>query len=409
MAKPKEQYKKQDNEMSTWFSDADSSYPTINLNQFKYSDGSTIAGITKICPWQRERDDIAEFYNDGTVDSFKPVYAGDSPKFTEWVKVDTAGTYKLYVKDNKLLLSNKKTTNAVDFRDGVIPNRMVLFLQAGGGGGGSSSDVFAAGWCIGGANGGAGGSGAAFAVVLNTELLKVSESNYFEIKVGAGGKGGNWFGHSSQGAIVLGNGAAYGDSGAAGESSILTFGDSKNKTETELIVATGGGAGGRASGYNTGGPGGGGNVTKKTGSGTYWWPLPCTQGSTLHQSCWLNGASGGTYQHAGGSTAAYVARITDNSNYYSRSGMYFTLGNKSGGAAGQGEAPGGGASWFANGGAGGGAASYGNHGSLGSGGGGGRFTYAGHFIGIFVIGMAIVSLAIQGGGNGGDGCLRLYY
>ena len=263
MAKPVNEYKKEDKDMSAWFS-YESSFPNINLKNFKYSDKSNIAGILKTDVWQREREDIAQFYNDGEVTSFKPVYAGDSPKFADWAKIDKSGTYTLKVQDNKLVLSSTKTTAAVDFRDGVVPNRMILVLQAAGGGGGASSNVFAAHWCIGGGNGGAGGSGACFAVVLNTEKLKENSSNYYTIKIGSGGAGG--FGDSAGGYIELltGSGAIYGGVGADGGSSSLSF------NGTELIVASGGGGGGRASGYNTGGPGGGGSITKSDGSGTYW-------------------------------------------------------------------------------------------------------------------------------------------
>lgn len=139
-----------------------------------------------------------------------------------------------------------------------------------------------------------------------------------------------------------------------------------------MFEVTGGGAGKSTTGYGAGSPGSGGTFNVITGQNIYWWPAPCLFDGTFSSSCWLNGASGGTYKHSGGDTASVDIKATSNSNYYSKYQMYIKIGNKKGGKAGNGESPGGGASYFASGGDGGSTAEKGKNGSKGSGGGGGR-------------------------------------
>ena len=79
---------------------------------------------------------------------------------------------------------------ASDFREGVIPDCVLVILTAGGGSGGGSSAVFAgAGEMvqIGGNDGGGGGAGSTAAFVLNLTPLKEDSGCIYRFYVGHGG------------------------------------------------------------------------------------------------------------------------------------------------------------------------------------------------------------------------------
>jgi hypothetical protein len=103
------------------------------------------------------------------------------------------GTYYLKIENNTFIVKDSSNellkVSASNFENGVIPNRMIIFLQGGGGGGGGSSNVFLFTICTGGADGEGGGAGGFAALVIDTEILKESSNNYYEVKVGEGGKG----------------------------------------------------------------------------------------------------------------------------------------------------------------------------------------------------------------------------
>jgi tRNA U34 2-thiouridine synthase MnmA/TrmU len=84
--------------------------------------------------------------------------------------------------------------------------------------------------------------------------------------------------------------------------------------------------------------------------------MPYTSGNKKQDSCFFTGANGGGHGQAGINTKQILIRAISDKNYYSNNGMYFTIGNTTGGSIGEGNVSkscGGGASFLAAGGNGG--------------------------------------------------------
>ena len=160
---------------------------------------------------------LGEFKDNDHTGSF--VKAGCFPQFKKRLGNTSygPGIYTLNISSNKLTLKEGSTEKfalrARNFKDGVLPDRLFVLMQAGGGGGGSASGgsyiVIVPVPAVG-SDGGSGASGAYFAIVINTALLKASSSNSYTFVVGGGGSGGT---HSWSGTVYPGgSGGAGGDS-----------------------------------------------------------------------------------------------------------------------------------------------------------------------------------------------------
>lgn len=124
----------------------------------------------------------------------------------------------LAIENNKLIIkAGSKTIWQMapsEFKDGVLPKRLIVLLQGGGGGGMASGSTLA----------GAGGGGGGFAaIILNTEKIIAANTCYI-LKAGSGGNGGTGL-----------NGA-----GKNGTFSRILFGFTNNSTNLILVAANGG-------------------------------------------------------------------------------------------------------------------------------------------------------------------------
>lgn len=310
------------------------------------------------------------------------VARGSYPQFKSLLYQSTAsGSFNIYIEDNKLKIGHREF-NATDFKDGIVPDRLIVILSGAGGGGGSNGGGFPLGFPVLGADGGSGGSGACVCVVLNTALLKESADNKFSITVGSGGSGGVTFINQDTYSWGWGN-------GSYGGSSTIKF------NNTILVTAYGGGGGSGAPSGSTTQPNGGsaGTVEINTNPGTYYWWLKTSSGGNAY----FNGKAG---KKGGGgdgnSTSESTILCATNTGYTSAAGNYFKIGNYSGGGHSTNSA-GGAASYFGNGGRGGydagGGSGEGGAGGIGAGGGGARYyAYVAYW-----------------GGPGGNGCVYIYY
>lgn len=402
----------------------DESFPMVDLSKYTHPDG-TLKGITKTEPWQISADEsnenVTKYYKQtGFTDDltkFKPVLTGSSPKFKKCIEKG-AGSYTIkYNREKDALIVGPTTVKASDFPENKVPDRMIMTLQGAGGGGGGTCNVYIVFFAAGGGNGGGGGAGGFCAVVLNIKKLKDIEGSKYRIIVGKGGQGSPSLTTKSgkDGDFMLfGNGTMRAPDAEDGEDSRLDFVDADGKSTT-LITIQGGKRGETPYGYDSGNGGKGGTVNANAGENDYWWDLPCTSGNKKQDNCFFTGGSGGSYDQNGENTTEKQIRAISDKNYYSKLDMYITIGNKASGVNGEGNASrsgGGGASYLAAGGNGGAPEIKGSDdigrsgisGKDGSGGGGGLLTFGG----VSVTGMAALA-SLRGGGNGGDGKLRLYY
>ena len=176
------------------------------------------------------------------------------------------------------------------FRNGLIPNRLIMLASAGGGGGYNSSS---------GSYGG-GGAGAWCAVVINTYWLKEDTSRFYTIDLGS----------------KVNAGAGTGSHGS--DLSMYTY-------NGNYLFTLGGGKG--ATGTSSGASGG--TFTERSYKGTYWWPLyNGSNAALLNSSNFAGQASGSTGSSTiYVSTSYYCATIARTS--YSRSRTYNYCGGAS--------------------------------------------------------------------------------
>lgn len=155
---------------------------------------------------------------------FKPQFTGDT---SIYFSGNSTPSHTLIVRREATTISFGSTSfNASYFKDRVLPNRLILWLQGGGGGGGGDF--------------GAGGGGGGFLYII----LDTSRTNgQFEITTGSGGAGGA--GGGVFGGMTAGN--------AGGTSSVLWKPDSGSP----LVIANAFGGGGGAAQGGAGGTGGG--------------------------------------------------------------------------------------------------------------------------------------------------------
>lgn len=185
-----------------------------------------------------------------------------------------------------------KTYRAIDFKDHILPRRLIIIMQGGGGGGGGA-------WGDNSRNGGGGGSGGFFACVINTEILWQSSKNYYRFYIGG-------LGAQGQGAAEQSgrNGQAGGDS-----KMVVTLKNgglvADSTTTTTLLIAGGGGGGGK---QNTAGKAG--IVTNSNGTslsdldnsstwgyGTLFWWLPYSNYRSFeHGLAGIKGTPGSTHR-----------------------------------------------------------------------------------------------------------------
>ncbi|HBR15402.1 MAG TPA: hypothetical protein DD723_07660 [Candidatus Omnitrophica bacterium] len=170
----------------------------------------------------------------------------------------------------------------------------VTSIGGGGGGGGGGSGGFE--------NGG-GGGGAAGGQVINLAPVTVTPKTTYTITVGSGGSGGN------------GGVGPYNQPGSNGQAG----GDTSFGT---LLVACGGGGGGKAPGQNSGGPGGAKSTCNGSGvSGE--WGIAGGQANNLNSGKGgkggnANNATGGSGGSAGSSPPECAS--ANNTYYYGKGG-----------------------------------------------------------------------------------------
>lgn len=268
--------------------------------------------------------------------------------------------------DDGAYTESKTIYSKEDSSKPILPSWIAFELQAGGGGGGGTDS--------GDSRNGSGGGGGGYI----SGLLKLNFSAYpkYEIQIGAGGSGGS--GESGK------------NSGTSGGGSYI-YGVNSNGAKT-LLVAANGGAGGFSNNDNWSGktPAAGGSA--RVADSNY-----------IKNATIIAGGNGGQTNAIGTCSGANVAAqkiyYLDSgfSQYYSNSYFYKTTTAQTGGAAGSSShSGGGGASALGPGAAGGGTDSDGNSptSGYGGGGGGGRWSFWG---------------TDHKGGDGKNGCCKLYY
>ena len=281
------------------------------------------------------------------------------------------------------------TFTASDFRDGVVPEVLYFILQGGGGGGGGTTQS---------SNGGGGGAGAIFGSLVNLYYCNGEEIHF---SVGGGGTGGYKaeVNSSEQG------------KGTAGERTNITYYLS-DEIIKELYPSTSASSwyGGtlHAGGGNPGRDAGVAGASSSRGTGgtaDYTYPS-YNNTSTRNTDAYIttnsgSGGNGGNEASSGSSPSFVTFKTTKTTCTARTSGTYhnnITPNVYSGGTAGDGRSGGGGGSHFGTGGnggvsAGGQSKNHGSAGGLGAGGGGARY-YFGRY---------------NRGGNGGSGCILIFY
>lgn len=321
-------------------------------------------------------------------------------KWLPFFSISTSTTASFYRTDDAVTITLNYSTpmtytfDASDFRDGVVPEVFYFILQgAGGGGGGTTAS----------SNGGGGGAGAIMGVLVNTRY-----SYELELGVGKGGTGG----YKTEVASEQGKGLAGGRTYLFYDVDVDNLPEEAQDYGDEVYwydgqaIAYGGGAGrdaGRSSATTCGGAG-----------GSTYYNLPFYEDSTSYadleefvtDSSFLTyhssvGGAGGNETKTGGGAPVVTFRTTKTACTTRTSGTYHN--NiipkvNIGGTSGDSRSGGGAASHFSAGGNGGITSStqsnnYGKAGGIGAGGGGARY-YLGRY---------------NKGGNGGDGCILIFY
>lgn len=264
-----------------------------------------------------------------------------------------------YTKALDAIMSKEDTSKA------IIPSWIIFELQAGGGGGGGTNS--------GNSRNGSGGGGGGYI----SGLLKLNFSVYpkYEIQIGSGGTGG-----------VGSNSNTSGSDG--GGSYIYGVNSSGAKT---LLVAAYGGKGGFSNNDKWDGktPAAGGSAEVRDSN--YVKNATIIMGGKGGQTNAIGTCSG---ENVASQKILYIS--SDFPQHYGNSYFYKNTTAQSGGSAGSSShSGGGGASALGPGGAGGGTRSDGNAptSGFGGGGGGGRWTVG----------------TPKNGGNGKNGCCKLYY
>lgn len=317
---------------------------------------------------------------------------GSYPQFTKCLAKSTdygLGNYTLKIVSNKLEVACPNGTvyfEADEFKDGIIPDRLLVVMSGAGGGGGANSGGLAGMiFPIAGADGGGGGSGAFVCAVINTRKLKESASNYFKIWVGSGGERG--YPKVDSAHTQTGGGSAWWDglSGSSGGATTIYI----NNTQ---LVSAGGGGGGSGAGTHgnitTASGGAAGTVTKHKNPGEDYWIVSSESGK-----------KGGNARSGGPGTDEKTVYCV-NTSKKAESINWIKVGGYSGGSwagSSSGGSGGGAASYFGPGGNGGSNVNscQGKAPSSGQGGGGGGARY--HAYGSYA------------GGDGADGYLAIYY
>lgn len=295
-------------------------------------------------------------YKTGSSTSANFILKGTLPTFrkcfhTHGVTWEDGGTLtQVDIKWSKSSLKiGDSTYDSYDFRGGVIPNSIIVELQAGGGGGGGTI------WALG--KDASGGGGGAHAVAVIT--FDSAHSNW-KFYVGGGGAGAS--------------GGSDAHTASMGLATSIRCVDVDN---VSLLVN--GGYGGSGHDYSNTNTSKGGSVSTGTANGEY---------INILLSC--NGADGGS-NVAGDSVEAGTAYALPGSTYKSNNNNYKTYLKMNGGGGNSGSG-GGGASRSGVGGA-SGKNGNGSDGGTGGGGGGGERRVASN----------------SGGGNGGNGFIKFYY
>lgn len=340
---------------------------TQQSSSFKNSNGTAVLkGIEKYSSdtWVKSND--LPYFESGS--RLNWCVRGTKPQFNVLTLRDypteSGKPIKIYRTNEFLTFENLPGQNqsiqlgASNFKDRVVPLRLLVAIQGGGGGGGSSGNVW---------SGAGGGGGGYLQVILNLEKT----GGYFTVIVGAGGRGGN-----------IPDIPAGGNAESGQQTSINWYNTSTSVT-TELAAALGGYRGESMNGV--GGPGGGYSInTTMLGQGYFYYV------STHYTK---SGAAGGTGGNGGGEVAGYSYFATNNPDEQSGINIHNESNHYGGETNGATTGGGGGASPLGEGGYEGGVAQDGFPGTYGSGGGGGRFTVG----------------AIKNGGDGGDGVVTFYY
>lgn len=272
----------------------------------------------------------------------------------EEIKINRTDNILTFIRkeDGEILNSYSPT----DFKDGVIPSRLIVEMWGGGGGGGSSSLS---------ASGQGGGGGGYICTVLNLDIPNIT------IITGQGGNGGN-----------TGGGIDKVESGEGGGTTKISYNQSGMPGyETTLLAAYGGEGGSYTGTLET--PAAGGHV----------YINPGTKDSLVYVLKHINGAYGGTKNFP--AHGIYPTTIYATNKTTDKIGLnVLAYGNATGGETTGENGGGGGAAVGNKGGNQGAAFSDGEPGQgTGAGGGGGRYTFA----------------TIKKGGNGRPGLIKFYY
>ena len=371
-------------------------------------DGTTsyITGTLKISDAWAKGETLPEF--DTSTSNYTYMARGSFPTFNLLCSYG-AGTYWMTIKGSTLYLKSGadgtvlKSWTGSDFKDGIIPDRMLLVMSGGGGGGAANATVIALGVPAGGSDGGSGGSSGFFAVVINIENLK-NESTAFVFTVGAGGAGGV----CQDDGGASGVGSWSGGPGGTGGSSSFSVAYQTGNTWTvpyDIIIATGGGGAPSHGPYQAGTAGAAGIVTTGSGKsladgtepsykGEKWWWIPLFDENNASAGRSYEQGNAGTAQGGGNGQASPTRKLKafSNASFYGQ--FAITIGGYSGGGYSTNSA-GGAASFFGSGGRGGEDASncQGRAGGTAAGGGGARYH----------------AYVMYNGGDGGNGIMRLYY
>ena len=373
-------------------------------------DGTTsyITGTLKISDSWAKGETLSEF--DTSTSNYTYMARGSLPTFN-LLCAYSAGIYWMIIKGSTLYLKSGSANGTVlkswtgsDFKDGIIPDRMLLVMSGGGGGGSANAAVIALGVAAGGSDGGSGGSSGFFAVVINIESIK-NESTAFVFTVGAGGAGGVCYDEGGDNGV----GSWSGGPGYTGGSSSFGIAYQTGNTWTSeypIIIATGGGGAPSHAQYEAGPAGAAGIVTNGSGKGladgtepsykdNYWWWIPAfdINATSVGRSYEYGYAGTAAGDGSGQASPTRKLKAFSNASFYEPT-LTMTIGGYSGGDYSTNSA-GGAASFFGAGGRGGENVSncQGRAGGTAAGGGGARY-------------HAYVK---YNGGAGGDGIMRLYY
>ncbi len=234
----------------------------------------------------------------------EPGYAAvyKDSNITKTIVIDDGETIKMF--DDHLEIAGTRY-DPEDFKDGALPARVLVEIQAAGGGGGGGQNTAFVYYGAGAAGGGAGGY-ACFILNLKKSYHRSNDwYSYYEFHRGSYGTGGRSDG---------------GDGGPANPSSCDFYSYTYGYSNTTNIVTVNGGSGGHGAtdGYYPSAGGSGGDVSFNSSceNDYYWEP---------HS---IKGGNGGYYDEASSKVDSYYFNTFINNNYKGGS-EWNTVGNAS--------------------------------------------------------------------------------